>query len=206
MTDIPPRPSRTPGQTCAGTQFGPPPLRDCLPRKLSAIRCVRGGKRETAIVQNGSVSFHLKSCDHAVRDARDPRRCPSTCVRRALGKMEGVWAKSEFCGQKAKFAGQKKIIHRRAGLRRWLLLSGSGPGGGASGPRTQGPGPAESGLITYSVLQVLGLVLASPLAAQGGGAPSLTSFSSLRRPQGSRSGTPAAGQAPARAGLPGLTI
>ena len=74
-------------------------------------------------------------------------------------------------------------------------------GGGA-----RGPGPPESGLITCSVLQVLGLALATPLAAQGGGgAPSLTPpFSFL--PQGSRSGTPAAGQAPARAGRPGLTI
>ena len=98
---------------------------------------------------------------------------------------------------------------RGAGLRRWLLLSGSGPGAGeppgqrcgpgrptvtrtggpshptASGPgaRGSGSGPAESGLITYSVLQVLGPALATPLAAQGG-APLVTSFSSL--PQGSR--------------------
>ena len=66
-----------------------PPVRDCLPRKLSAIRCVRGGKRETAIVKQSSDSFHLKSCNHSVRDARDPRRCSSTCVRRALGKKRG---------------------------------------------------------------------------------------------------------------------
>ena len=86
---------------------------------------------------------------------------------------------------------------RGAGLRRWLLLSGSGPEGRgasrsaprageadgdqdgrsvppgptASGSGARGPGPAESGLITYSVLQVLGLALATPLAAQGGGRP-----------------------------------
>ena len=72
----------------------------------------------------------------------------------------------------------------------------------AAGPGARGPGPVESGLITYSVLQVLGLALATP--ARRAGAPSLTSFSSL--PQGSRSGTPVAGQAQARAGLPGLTI
>ena len=35
-------------------------------------------------------------------------------------------------------------------------------------PQGPGPGPAESGLITYSVLQVLGLALATPLAAQEG--------------------------------------
>ena len=74
----------------------------------------------------------------------------------------------------------------------------------ASGPGARGPGPVESGLITYSdgALQVLGLALATP--TRRAGAPSPTSFSSL--PQGSRSGTPVAGQAPARAGFPGLTI
>ena len=83
---------------------------------------------------------------------------------------------------------------RGGGLRRWLLLSGSGPGpplwsaatqrcgpgrltvtrtGGpshptASGPGAREPGPAESGLITYSVLQVLGLALATPTRRAGG--------------------------------------
>ena len=56
----------------------------------------------------------------------------------------------------------------------------------ASGPGARGPGPAESGLITYSVLQVLGLAFATatPLAAAVAGGrphsgPTGTSFSSL---------------------------
>ena len=65
-------------------------------------------------------------------------------------------------------------------------------------PEARGLSPVESGLITYSVLQVVGLALATPWA------PSCSSFPSL--PRGSRSGTPVAGQAPARSGLPGLTI
>ena len=65
--------------------------------------------------------------------------------------------------------------------------------GGPSHPKTsfpgaRGPGPAESGLLTYSVLQVLGLALATPtrpLAAQG--APSLTRQS--KRDTGRRTGS-----------------
>ena len=43
-----------------------------------------------------------------------------------LAKKEGVWAKSAFCGQKAKFAGQKKIIHdkRARYARRGAVLRG----------------------------------------------------------------------------------
>ena len=112
LTDIPPRPCRTPGQMCAGSHFGPPPVRDCLPRKLSAIRCVRGGKRETAIVKQGSVSFHLKSCDHSVQDATDPRRCPSTCVRRALGKKGGgLGKKCVLVGKKLNSLGNFFFIN-----------------------------------------------------------------------------------------------
>ena len=105
VTDFPPRPCRTFRRTFRQS------VTACL--GLSAIRCVRGGKRETAIVKKSSVSFHLKSCDHSVRDARDPRRCPSTCIRRALGKKRrGSGQKVHFGGQKAKFAGQKKFINQ----------------------------------------------------------------------------------------------
>ena len=56
----------------------------------------------------------------------------------------------------------------------------------ASGPGARGPGPVVSGLITYSVLQVLGLALATPTRRPGGALTHLL-------PQGSRSGTPVAG-------------
>ena len=81
-------------------------------------------------MKKSSVSFHLKSCDHSVRDARDPRRCPSTCVRRALGKKRGGLGKKCILRQKAKFAGQIFLIHvegivhsvqpiRMAALKQW---------------------------------------------------------------------------------------
>ena len=120
------------------------------------------------------------------------------------------------CARPARLRGSRRSRRfgagRGAGLRRWLLLSGSGPvGGGAPGqrcgpgrptvtrtggpshpkasfPGARGPGPAESGLLTYSVLQVLGLALATPtrpLAAQG--APSLTRQS--KRDTGRRTGS-----------------
>ena len=51
-------------------------------------------------------------------------------------------------------------------------------GGGA-----RGPGPPESGLITCSVLQVLGLALATPLAAQGGALIHLLLLPASRQPK-----------------------
>ena len=66
----------------------------------------------------------------------------------------------------------------------------------ASGPGARGPGPVKSGLITLTGL-------AHAALARRASAFSLSSFC---LPQGSRGGTPVAGQALARAGLPGLTI
>ena len=83
-----------------------------------------------------------------------------------------------------------------------VTRTGGPPHPTASSPWALGLGPVKSGLITYSVLQVTGLALAT--LARRAGAFSLTSFFSLL--QGSRSGTPVAGQTLARACLPGLTI
>ena len=43
-------------------KIGPSPVSDCLPLKLSAIRCVLSGKRVRTTVTKTSISFHLNQC------------------------------------------------------------------------------------------------------------------------------------------------
>ena len=74
------------------TFTGPPlDLRQSVTWKLSAIGCVLSSrwqalKRETAMVNKTSISFHLNRC---ISTARDPRSCRRPCERKRLENVGG---------------------------------------------------------------------------------------------------------------------
>ena len=95
----------------------------------------------TAIVKTSSDFFHLKSCDHSVRDARDPLRCPSTC-----GQKKRVWAKSAFCGKKLISLGN--FFYSSSRLSQLVMLTRAGD---APLPESTDNGVSEVRYITELV-------------------------------------------------------
>ena len=146
MTDVPPDSASHFLSACqrremfAGPIVGSPPVHDCLPRKLSAIGCVRGGKREgeTAIVNKTSIpsifasAFQLHKILGAAGDLANVD-CWAT-KEGIWAKKEGVWAKNEKVAKNA-FCINLILLGKRG---KETLIQGQGlPGNGRGPARSQ---------------------------------------------------------------------